>query len=97
MKNYLLAFVMLCITMSLSGAERSKINFNQQWLLRIGDVENAQAKTYDDRQWQPVTLPYAFNGDEAFRKDIVNHRHGGVVQKAFHHRQHQRKESVCGV
>ena len=26
MKNYLLAFVMLCITMSLSGAERSKIN-----------------------------------------------------------------------
>ena len=73
MKKYFLAFVMLCMAVWLPAAERKKMNFNQHWLLKIGDIQDAQAKNYNDSQWQPVTLPYAFNGNEAYRKDIEEH------------------------
>ena len=65
----LLAWV-ACLT---AGAvERKKLNFNADWRLWIGDVPEAVEATFDDSEWQRVTLPYAFNGDEAFRKDIVD-------------------------
>ena len=38
----------------------------------MGDIPEAVQPEYDDSGWQAVTLPYAFNGDEAFRKDIVD-------------------------
>lgn len=60
----------LCVTTS--AADRSKQNFNSAWRLHIGDDTEASLPQFDDSQWQQVTLPYAFNGDEAFRKDIVD-------------------------
>ncbi len=54
------------------GIDRQKLNFNSDWLLYVGDEKGAYASDYDDRRWQPVTLPYAFNGSEAFGRDIVN-------------------------
>ena len=51
---------------------RAKLNFNDGWRLQVGDFPEAMKPEFDDSQWQPVTLPYAFNGDEAFRKDIVD-------------------------
>ena len=60
----------LCVTTS--AADRSKQNFNSAWRLHVGDDTEASQPQFDDRQWQQVTLPYAFNGDEAFRKDIVD-------------------------
>ena len=57
---------------STQAVERKKLNFNGQWLLAVGDAKEAMAPAYDDSDWQQVTLPYAFNGDEAFRKDIVD-------------------------
>jgi len=51
---------------------RTKLNFNGDWRLCVGDYPEAVEATFDDSQWQKVTLPYAFNGDEAFRKDIVD-------------------------
>ena len=51
---------------------RAKLNFNGDWRLCVGDYPEAVEATFDDSQWQKVTLPYAFNGDEAFRKDIVD-------------------------
>ena len=50
---------------------RQKLNFNGGWLLKIGDTTQAEQTDLDDSAWQPVTLPYAFNGDEAFRVDIA--------------------------
>ena len=47
-------------------------NFNADWLLCVGDEPEATKSTFNDNQWKRVTLPYAFNGDEAFRKDIVD-------------------------
>ena len=53
-------------------ASRVKLNFNADWRLCVGDVAEASEATFDDSGWQQVTLPYAFNGDEAFRKDIAD-------------------------
>ena len=60
------------VTADMQGAERIKQNFNADWRLCVGDYPNAVEASFDDSGWQRVTLPYAFNGDEAFRKDIVD-------------------------
>ena len=67
---FFLLSMTLCVTTS--AADRSKQNFNSAWRLHIGDDTEASLPQFDDSQWQQVTLPYAFNGDEAFRKDIVD-------------------------
>ncbi|MBR1503732.1 MAG: DUF4982 domain-containing protein [Prevotella sp.] len=54
------------------AVERQKWNFNSEWRLQVGDFPEAKNADFDDSRWQQVTLPYAFNGDEAFRKDIVD-------------------------
>jgi beta-galactosidase len=45
-------------------------NFNSDWKLKVGDVYNAQTIGFDDSAWKPITLPHAFNEDEAFRVHI---------------------------
>ena len=66
----ILTLALVCIT---AGAvDRVKKNFNSGWRLAVGDFKEASAPHFDDSRWQQVTLPYAFNGDEAFRKDIVD-------------------------
>ena len=67
---FFLLSMTLCVTTS--AADRSKQNFNSAWRLHVGDTTEASQPQFDDSQWQQVTLPYAFNGDEAFRKDIVD-------------------------
>lgn len=49
---------------------REKYNFNSGWQLSTGDFRSAESPTFDDKGWQTVTLPHAFNEDEAFRKSI---------------------------
>ncbi len=63
---------MLMLTVGVQAAERQKLNFNADWRLAVGDYVDAEKPEFDDSQWQQVTLPYAFNGVEAFRKDIVD-------------------------
>ena len=58
--------------MTVQATERVKLNFNGGWRLTVGDVKEASKPDFDDTRWEQVTLPYAFNGDEAFKKDIVN-------------------------
>ena len=64
--------LLLTIAVSTQATERKKLNFNAGWRLEVGDNREAQKPQFDDTRWQQVTLPYAFNGDEAFRKDIVD-------------------------
>ncbi len=64
--------MLLLLAVSVGATERQKLNFNADWRLCVGDFAEAAKPEFDDSQWQQVTLPYAFNGDEAFRKDIVN-------------------------
>ena len=63
---------MMLFALQAVAVERQERNFNADWRLWVGDLPEASAPTYDDARWQQVTLPYAFNGDEAFRKDIVD-------------------------
>ena len=49
---------------------REKYNFNPEWLLHIGDLKGAEKNNYPDADWEKVTLPRAFNEDEAFKVDI---------------------------
>ena len=53
-------------------AKRTKYNFNHGWRLHIGNPEGAEKAGFDDANWKQVTLPYAWNQDEAFKKDIVD-------------------------
>ena len=63
---------MLVLTLTALAAQREKLNFNADWRLQVGDFEQASLATFDDVAWTQVTLPFAFNGDEAFKKDIVD-------------------------
>lgn len=47
-----------------------KYNFNPGWKMFTGDPEGAETTDYDDSGWETVTLPRAFNEDEAFKKSI---------------------------
>ena len=62
----------MMIAAGVQAIERQKLNFNADWLMAVGDYAEASKPDYDDSAWQRVTLPYAFNGEEAFRKDIVD-------------------------
>ena len=63
---------LLALSLGAQAVERQKLNFNADWRLCVGDYPEAAKAQFDDSQWQRVTLPYAFNGDEAFKKDIVD-------------------------
>ncbi|MFT3867382.1 MAG: DUF4982 domain-containing protein [Nibricoccus sp.] len=53
-----------------SQFKRATYDFNPGWKLLVGDPANASAQAFDDSQWKPVTLPRAWNEDDAFCKDI---------------------------
>ncbi len=63
---------------SLPGFQRKKLNFNADWKMHVGDQTGNESIQKDDAQWQKVTLPHAFNEDDAFKKSI-NELTTGVV------------------
>ena len=77
-KNFLLLIIFFLTALycysapAFEGNERCKYNFNSQWLLHIGDAENAQQVNYSDASWKDVSLPRAFNEDDAFRVGIAD-------------------------
>lgn len=72
MRRIIAFFVFFSAVLCAKGADRQKLNFNADWLLQVGDLTEAAKSEFDDARWRRVTLPYAFNGDEAFKKDIVD-------------------------
>lgn len=73
MKHKLFLFTFLLAILSainIQASERKKYNFNSEWKLRIGDFPKAKDTKFDDSKWKQVTLPYAFNEDEAFKLSI---------------------------
>ena len=53
-------------------APQRKYNFNSDWLFKMGDTPEAKEVGYKDGEWKRVSLPAAWNEDEAFKKDITN-------------------------
>jgi hypothetical protein len=70
-KYILLLFVTAVASLSLS-AQRVKYNFNSDWIVYLGDDPGNSSEDH----WKKVTLPYAWNEDDAFKKDIVDLRTG---------------------
>ncbi|HSD08069.1 glycoside hydrolase family 2 protein [Flavobacterium sp.] len=50
---------------------RKKYNFNSDWKFKVEDLKGAEAIDFATSDWTSVTLPYAFNENEAFKKDIT--------------------------
>ena len=55
---------------SAAPSPRVKYNFNSDWKLFVGGAEGAEKPEFDDSNWKNISVPRAWNEDEAFRKDI---------------------------
>ena len=71
-KRLLLLLLALAAILPMSAIERTKLNFNGGWLLKVGDIKGAESISYPDISWDRITLPRAFNEKEAFRVSIEN-------------------------
>lgn len=63
---------LLLLVLIATQAQRVKYNFNPGWKLQVGDIAGAEAVGYNDASWKNITLPRAWNEDDAFKKDIVD-------------------------
>ena len=64
----------LCAALSTRGDDppRQKLNFNGGWRLHVGDVADGANPQLDDSRWRRVVLPFAYNQEEAFARDITD-------------------------
>ncbi|MFB6119908.1 MAG: sugar-binding domain-containing protein [Halobacteriaceae archaeon] len=49
---------------------RETYSMNPDWRVRVGDPDGAADPSFDDGGWEQVSVPHAWNEDEAFREDI---------------------------
>jgi len=64
-------FLISLLVMTLSAKnQRVEYNFNSDWKIYTDDVESAEKPNFDDSEWKNVSLPYAWNEDEAFKNHI---------------------------
>ena len=53
-----------------SSVSRVKLNFNPGWKLYVGDAAGANAANFNEADWKNISLPHAWNEDDAFKKPI---------------------------
>ena len=68
---WLIFIIFSTFAITAHASDRKKYNFNSEWRLYVGDNEQASQTEFDDSNWKQVTLPYAFNEDEAFKLHIA--------------------------
>ena len=66
----IIACLIIGVSIGSHASERKKYNFNSDWLVAVGDVPDGERPGTDDSHWKRVTLPHAFNEDEAFKLSI---------------------------
>ncbi|WP_187263856.1 glycoside hydrolase family 2 protein [Pontibacter beigongshangensis] len=67
---FLLFIFFLVAATAASANPRTKFNFNPGWKVLVGDPAGAEAPNFNDATWRKVTLPWAWNEDEAYKIDI---------------------------
>ncbi|ETS84961.1 hypothetical protein PFICI_02986 [Pestalotiopsis fici W106-1] len=74
MKSFFSRAVLVLVTASSLAftSARSTFNINPSWKLHVGDVSGAESTSFDDSTWLDVTLPHAWNEDDAFLVSIAN-------------------------
>ena len=70
MKKKLFSVMFVLLAMGGQSMAGDKYNFNSDWLLSVGDQPVAKDIRFSDTGWKKVTLPHAFNEDEAFKVSI---------------------------
>ncbi len=73
-----LLFPSLAYAIDYKGNQRTKYNFNSDWSLYVGDQEGAEQPQFNDKNWKRITLPHAYNEDDAFKLAIDKHTTGIV-------------------
>ncbi|MEJ7830370.1 MAG: beta-galactosidase, partial [Segetibacter sp.] len=68
---FICCFIVVTNVSFAQSAIRVKYNFSPGWKVFVGDPKGGEATAFDDASWKNVTLPYAWNEDEAFKKDIA--------------------------
>jgi hypothetical protein len=74
----------LCLVLGLglataaAAAPRVDRPFNDGWRMATGEIVSAEQLDFDDAAWKPITLPRAYNEDEAFKVDIHDLK-GGIT------------------
>src|SRR5690349_25117131 len=80
MKYRLLSFCLFLLIIPVVNAQsfsgRQRVNFNSNWKVWVGDPAHAETAGFIDSSWKNVTLPRAWNEDDAFLKDIAELRTG---------------------
>jgi len=66
----ILSFFTLSSFAQVSIPARITYNFNPGWKLAVTDVAGAEDTGFDDSAWKNITLPHAWNEDEAFKVSI---------------------------
>ncbi|MCG9970024.1 glycoside hydrolase family 2 protein [Christiangramia crocea] len=73
-----LLFILNYLNLNAQDFERKEYNFNSDWKLKQGDIKGAEKPNFNDSKWIKVTLPHAYNQEEAFEKSIYEHTTGIV-------------------
>ena len=78
MKKIILLSSVLFITFFqlVTAQVREKYNFNPDWKLKVFDDSLASQPNYNDKDWENITLPHAWNENDAFQKSIDKHTTG---------------------
>ena len=76
--SWLCAIFCLGLASLATAAPRVDQPFNDGWRMATGEVAGAEKPDFDDTAWKPVTLPRAWNEDEAFKVDIHDLK-GGIT------------------
>jgi hypothetical protein len=66
------ALLMALAAAAPAHAARALYDFNPGWKLVVGDPQGAARPDFDDGTWKSISLPHAWNEDDAFRKDIAD-------------------------
>jgi beta-galactosidase len=68
LKPLLALFLLLCPVVA-QAESRSVVPLIAEWQFMKGDVKDAEAFAFDDRQWSPITLPHTFNAGDGESAD----------------------------
>ena len=71
-KITLFIIYILAVTIVFAQTQRVKYNFNSDWKVMVSNAKNTDLDIFSDAAWKSVTLPYAWNEDDAFKKDIAD-------------------------
>lgn len=71
-KIFFFILSIISFTNSFAQTQRIKYNFNSDWKVYVGDAKGAEGNVFNDASWKNVTLPYAWNEDDAFKNDIAD-------------------------